>query len=50
MIGDTGKRHAAGTAFLQQVRPVLEVPKLDDAAARNLLELAEKALRAERTD
>lgn len=44
-IGDTGKRHAAGMSFLQQVRPVLDEPKLDLVKARELLELAEKAIR-----
>ena len=44
-IGDTGKRHAAGMAFLQQIRPLLDAPKFDAAHARQLLELAEKAIR-----
>jgi hypothetical protein len=49
-IGDTGKRHAAGMSFLQQVRPALDAPKLDATVARKLLELAEKAIRAEPVD
>lgn len=44
-IGDTGKRHAAGMSFLQQVRSVLDAPELDATTARELLELAEKAIR-----
>lgn len=35
-IGDTGQRHAARMSILQQVRPVLDAPKLDPTAARKL--------------
>lgn len=46
-IGETGKRHAAGMAFLNQVGALLAKPKLPDDI-KQALELAESAIRVQR--
>lgn len=45
-IGRIGQRHGAGMAFLQAVGPALAQPRIDQAEARRLLELATEAIRA----